>query len=171
MVLPAKHSSVFPLTYGKFVLSLFGNWSTGTTIARGCKCPDCFILKFSYEQLLMENSLERCVHGFPLICAKDRYSVTEKGAASVLGSYHLRDWSTDQFRGHRTDGQGAAPHTGSASHRCTSIHCCQLLYRIFSLPETIWVLHGSIGSVQLYRLCRILLCLVPYSLKHSSSLT
>lgn len=106
VVLLVKHGSVLRLTYGNFVSTLFGNWST-STIARGCKCPGCFILKFSSDQLLtlMENSLqlERHVHGFPLIWAKGRYSVTEKRTASILGLYHFKDQCTVQFRRNRTD--------------------------------------------------------------------
>lgn len=156
VVLLVKHSSALPLTYRKLVSTLFGNWGTGTTIARGCKCPGCFILKFNSDQLLtlMENSLqlERHVHGFQLIWAKDRYSVTAKHTASILGSYHFQDQCTVQFRRNRMRGCRLKP-----SYRlCFPWGVYQFIpmifyTKIFPYQRQFGFLHWSTGSVQSYR--------------------
>lgn len=44
-----KHISLLPLMYGKLEWTSFENQSTGTTIAKGCTCPDCFIFKLTSD--------------------------------------------------------------------------------------------------------------------------
>lgn len=86
-----KHGSIVSLIYENPVSTVLGHCSTGNTTAKGSRCPGCFVLKCSSDQLLalIENSLqlERHVHGLPLISSKDRYSVTEKHTTSAFGSH------------------------------------------------------------------------------------
>lgn len=182
VVLLFKHVSLLPLMYGKLQSALFENWSTGTKIAKGCTCPNCSILKLTSDQFGAGKSLQlkRCVHGFPLTWVGQTLSYWETLSSSpwIIPRTWIISYSKTsafQFRRNGTDGQW--------------VGSCPLyrLYKDFSwsagqyFPMNLYTeafparddlcFYTVCRSVQLYRLQRFLLCLVPYTLKHSSSLT